>query len=173
MPASERTDAKLRYAEAILRDLRQRAGQDGDDFQRAREEAFLFHLHGARDAFLHEVNEHHGCGLAPNEVKLWSLEKALRARGRTSQQLTEIGRLESQPTHALHRLKEWRDASTHRGGVPRAFFVGGPEDGQRRFQDPTTGKPTGQHLLDDFETMLADMRVAISRFRADLSASPP
>src|SRR5262249_21011789 len=99
-----RTDAKIRYAEAMLRDLPKvpgaegddmqvRPGAEGDDFQRAREEAFVFHLHGAIDAFLHEINDHHGCGLAANQVTLFGLEHWFVGSGGVSPVLQEIRRM--------------------------------------------------------------------------------
>jgi hypothetical protein len=80
MAASSRTAEKLRFARAVLDDLKHRPGGRGDDFERAREEAFLFHLHGTRDAFLHEINEHYECGLLPRDVKLSRLREWFRGR---------------------------------------------------------------------------------------------
>lgn len=53
----ERTNAKLRYARIHLNELRlyQRKGS-GDDFERSHQESFFFHLFGALDAFLQELN---------------------------------------------------------------------------------------------------------------------
>jgi len=137
MAASSRTAEKLRFARAVLDDLKHRPGGRGDDFERAREEAFLFHLHGTRDAFLHEINEHYECGLLPRDVKLSRLREWFRGQRRPGcPELQEIDDLEREPKHTLYRLKEWRDASTHRGGVPRIYFVGGVSHGQHHLHDP-------------------------------------
>jgi hypothetical protein len=64
--------------------------RDKDDFHRAHEESFLFHLHGARDGFLHEVNEHHGLGIPADEVTLKRLRKELKETGKKNRQVSEI-----------------------------------------------------------------------------------
>ena len=128
MSAKDRTDSKLRFAELMLRELKEPADIEGDDFQRAHEEAFFFHLHGARDAYLYEIKEHHKLTLGRKKVTVEVLCKALRGGCPGTEQLDEIVNLENNRNHPLHRLKEWRDVSTHRGGVTRHFFLGGSEN---------------------------------------------
>ena len=113
------TDLKLRFAAVHLEELRQASGSDEDDFYQSHQESFLFHLHGARDAFLHEVNEHHGLGIPANEVTLKRLRKELKETGKKNGQLSEIRAAEKDQSTFLHRLKEWREESTHRGGASR------------------------------------------------------
>jgi len=168
-----RTDAKIRYAEAMLRDLQERPGAEGDDFQRAREEAFVFHLHGAIDAFLHEINDHHGCGLAANQVTLFGLEHWFVGSGGISPVLQEIRRMLVDDQTALGRVRVWRHEATHRGGTPRTFYKGGAEDGQRRLKDPTTGDPSGKSMLEEFAEAASEMRTTIRRLRAMLAATRP
>jgi hypothetical protein len=84
------TDSKLRFAAVHLEELRQASARDKDDFTRAHEESFLFHLHGARDGFLHEVNEHHGLGIPADEVTLKRLRKELKETGKKNRQVSEI-----------------------------------------------------------------------------------
>lgn len=52
----ERTDAKLRYAALHLDELKSKDTGGGDDFARAHQESFLFHLIGAKESFLLELN---------------------------------------------------------------------------------------------------------------------
>lgn len=47
-----RTDAKLRFAEVHLKELLALPRLSGDDFDRAHQESYLYHLIGAKDAFL-------------------------------------------------------------------------------------------------------------------------
>jgi hypothetical protein len=54
-----RTDAKLRYAKIHLDELAALPIRNGGDFDRAHQESFLFHLFGARDAFLAELNHYY------------------------------------------------------------------------------------------------------------------
>jgi hypothetical protein len=169
---SNRTDAKIRFAQVMLDDLRDRPGGAGDDFQRSREEAFWYHLFGAIDAFLNEVNEHHGFLLPAHKVNLANLEADLKKKCRVSAQLDEIRRAQNDPSGFLHRLKDLRDVSTHRGGISRTFYQGGPEHGQRRVND-ATGQPSGKDILEEFDDALVEMRKFIDRLRADLVATLP
>jgi hypothetical protein len=169
MAVSNRTHDKLRFARAVLDDLKERPGNLADDFQRARQEAFLFHLFGAGDAFLHEVNEHYRCGLAPDKVTLRELEAKLQSNGLSSPQLAEIRKMEKDKALTLGRLKEWRDNSTHRSGVPINYNFGGKLHGKLDFHDPATGNPTGRHVTDDFEVMLAEVTALIDRWRRSLA----
>jgi len=174
MSQAFRTDSKIRFAEVLLEDLRKRPGGEGDDFQRSREEAFLYHLYGAVDAFLNEVNAHHGFLLAPNKVDLCNLERALKKKGAPpSAQLDQIRKAQNDPAGFLHRLTELRHAFTHRGGTTRIFYYGGEAHGERRINDPATGKPGPKHILDEFADALAEMRTFIQQLRADLAATPP
>lgn len=174
MAAQARTHSKLRFARVILDDLRDRPGNAGDDFQRAREEAFLFHLHGARDAFLLEVNEHHKCGLPLNRVKVLTIRKWFDDQCRPlNPQVQEIVDAEAEAGTTLHLLKEWRDNSTHRGGIRRLFIMGGEKHGQRHLENPATKAPSERDALDDFEAMLVEVKSTIERLRADLALTTP
>ena len=79
MKYKERTEGKLRYAKVHLDELIV-CPRDSpyDDFQRAHCESFLFHLIGARDSFLQEINIAHGLGLKEGEVKFAVLYDRLR-----------------------------------------------------------------------------------------------
>jgi hypothetical protein len=102
MGAADRTEAKLTYANLMLRELQAHRGLDGDDFQRSHEEAFLFHLHGALEAFLQEINEHCNCGILAHQVSISRLENELRRQSKTCPQLTEIRALKRR------RSGQWR-----------------------------------------------------------------
>jgi hypothetical protein len=173
MAAADRTEAKLRFAALSLHELNGDEGLHGDDFQRSHEENFLFHLYGVIDAFLHEINEHHRCGLAANKVTIERLEKALAPKKRTSAQLDEIKSLGGDVANVVARIEEWRHSSMHRGGPQRLFFVGGEEHGRRRFTVPGTTTPASKHIPDEFADALDEVRSLIKRLRADLIASPP
>ena len=54
-----RADDKIRYARLMLKELGETSKEDRD-FTRAHEEAFLFHLFGALDAFTEELNPESG-----------------------------------------------------------------------------------------------------------------
>ena len=87
----ERTNAKLRYARVHLEELRshQRKGS-GDDFERSHQESFLFHLLGARDAFLQELNLYYNCGLELHKVRTSSLNQKLDKMGIRCPELNKL-----------------------------------------------------------------------------------
>ena len=76
-----RTDAKLKYAQVHLDLLRELGGNGGADFDRAIEESILFHLLGAKEAFLIEINAYYNCGVPAEAVTPGSLRKVFVARG--------------------------------------------------------------------------------------------
>jgi len=168
-----RTDAKIRYAEIMLQELRDRPGRQGDDYQRSHEEAFLYHLYGAVDAFLHEVNTHHQFGLTEKEVSLQRLQQELTKSHKASPAIQEVVRLGQPSTGLLYRIQQWRHQATHRGGTPRTFYVGGPEDGERRLTDPATGQPASSGILDEFAAAVAEVKATILSLRVQLAATPP
>src|SRR5437588_12950098 len=92
----ERTDAKLRYANVHLREIEALPGLTGDDFDRAHQESFLFHLMGAMDAFLAEINCCYGCNLADDGISPGKLREAItKIKGENSPELKELYQLET------------------------------------------------------------------------------
>jgi len=85
-----RTDAKLRYAKVHLDELAALPAHGGDDFDRAHQESFLFHLYGTRDAFLIELNHYYGLGLPIESLTPGKLREALKLRGIQSPELSEL-----------------------------------------------------------------------------------
>jgi len=162
--ARSRTDAKLRYAAVHLDELR-RIERRGDEFERAHQESFLFHLHGTRDAFLQELNVYYGFGLPLNEVKRWKIEKTLKDTGKTSRALDHLVNIESDPDNWINCAKEMRDHSTHRHSVPRLSHVGGERHGEVFLLDTRSGKPVEKDYLKLFETWLVSMTELISELR--------
>jgi len=161
-----RTDAKLRYAEIHLDELRTLGTASGKDFDRAHQESFLYHLLGAKDAFLLELNEYYGCGLPQEELTAGKLRAELKKQGKNSKELAEIYKLENNHNEWLFHVKEMRNYSTHISGVPRVFFCGGPEDGQIWLKNPKTGQDVKQHFVDKFDNWLANTRELLERLRA-------
>jgi hypothetical protein len=136
-----RTDAKLRYAEVQLADIEHMARRGGDDFERSHQEAFLYHLVGAVDAFLAEINCYYRCGLATDGISPGKLREVITKRmGRNAPELSELRAIESFRGTWLAHAKVMRDHSTHRGGVPRAIHVGGELDGVNFLKNPETGE---------------------------------
>jgi len=163
--AQDRTEAKLRYAVVHLEELRG-SERRGDDFERAHQESFLFHLIGARDAYLQELNLFHGRGLHLEDVSRWKLEKALRDKGTQSKALEKLTELENDLESWLSRAKEMRDHSTHRHSVPRLYHVGGEKHGEVFLTDTRSGNSVEQDYLRMFEQWVIEMRSLIEELRS-------
>jgi len=133
----------------------------GSDSDRAHQESFLYHLLGAKNAFLQELNVCYGCNLP--QVSLGGLRDYLEKEGRKSEELLELYDIE-QPGCWLFAAKKMRDHSTHVGGVPRVFHHGGDDHGKVFLRNPVNQTTTG-HFIDEFAIWLTKMRVTIERLR--------
>ncbi len=144
-----RTDAKLEYAELTLQELRayERRGS-GDNFERAHHEAFLFHLLGAENALLQELDVRYSC--------------ALRLKNAA---LDELDALHRNDASWLSEAKSYRNHSTHRQHIPRAFFAGGDNESMVRFRKPETGQQMGTDVLDAFADWVKSMGQLIEKGR--------
>jgi hypothetical protein len=166
-----RTDAKLRYAKIHLDELAALAVRSGDDFDRAHQESFLFHLFGARDAFLAELNHYYACGLPQDHLSVGKLRESLQGRGLKSPELAELYKLEQTDGSWFQYTKDLRDHSTHVQGVPRAFFlhVGvevDPEVGREVWlKNPRTQRLIERDFVDQFREWHVEMNVLILRLR--------
>ena len=162
----KRTNAKLRYARVHLEELRshQRKGS-GDDFERSHQESFLFHLFGARDAFLQELNLYYNCGLELHEVRPNTLNKKLSNMKIECPELDKLIKYEKNPECWLHAAKEMRDHSTHRRSVQRKFHVGGEYDGKVYLKNPRSGKLIKKDYADIFEEWCLEMEILLNDLR--------
>lgn len=140
-PFEERTDAKLRYARIHLDELRTHEPLSGDDFDRAHEESFLFHLLGARDAFQAELKQ---------------------VKGRTSAQFIAVKTL-AEPWY--EKAKALRNHGTHDQGLKRQYHLGGPDHQKVKLKHPDTGLLSEDHLIDEFEAWLQEMETLIATLR--------
>jgi hypothetical protein len=164
--ARARADAKLRYAEIHLDELKAIGRLGGSEFDRAHQESFLYHLLGAKEAFLVELNTYYAGGLAENDLTPGKLRAALEAQGKVSNELAELRSLENEEDSWLFHAKEMRDHSTHVAGVIRAFHLGGPADGQVWLKNPNTGENIERHFVDEFNDWVSNMRKLLERLRA-------
>lgn len=161
-----RTDAKLRYAKVHLDELAALPALGGDDFDRAHQESFLFHLYGTRDAFLIELNHYYSLGLPIDKLSPGKLRDALKQRGIQSSELSTLFTLEQDGASWYRQAKDMRNHSTHIQGVPRTFFIGGDDNGIVKLKNPRTGVLTNGHVLDEFQEWFEKMRILIERMRA-------
>lgn len=125
----ERTSQKLRFSKVILDELAEHPSHNsGDDFERCHLEAFLFHLHGAVDAFMQELNIYYGCGLRVDKVSRRKLRESLANQDAVSVELAELEALEREQEHFLGLTKDIRHFVTHRGGLPMKHYFNGPSN---------------------------------------------
>lgn len=166
-----RTDAKILYAEIHLAELGARGTNGSSDFDRSFQESFLFHLLGAKDAFLMELNKYYSGDIAESDLSAGELRRILKDRGLTSSELVELYTLENDGASWLFHAKEMRDHSTHVGSIPRAFHMGGPNHGKVFLRNPTTGEHVERHFLDAFAEWVGNMRTLLERLRATAIAT--
>ena len=157
-----RTDAKLRYAEIHLEELRA-CGQGGNDFERAHMESYFYHLIGSRDAFLVELIEYYSLGPI-NHIGLDSVKRALREQQKQSAELDELYFLDREDESGwFRRAKTWRDHLTHVGPIRHHFTLHvGHGAGEVQLQDPITGDRVERRLIGDW---LNDMNKLLERLR--------
>ena len=166
--AQSRTDAKLRYAEVHLGELHT-AERRGDDFDRAHQESFLFHLLGVRDAFLQELNIHHGCGLEIKSVNRRRIEQVLINKGTRSAALEGLSTIENDQDSWLAHATEMRNHSTHRNSIPRVYHQGGENHGGVHLTDTRSGNVLEKDYVRIFEQWVEEMRDLIQRLRNEIS----
>ena len=170
----ERTEKKIDYAKLMLDELSHRPSSvgRGDSFERSHEEAVLFHVIGAKDAFLQEINAAYKLGLKPSRVKENNLDKALKREGKTCQALQELMQLERDKSSWLYKAILLRNLGTHRKGPARLFLVsvgvgGGEHDDEVFYKDPKdlskyiAKKDTHKYL----EHRIQDMKEFLQRLR--------
>ena len=160
-----RADAKLLYAQIHLNELKGRGTNGGTDFDRAFQESFLFHLLGAKEAFLIELNHYYAAGLDPANVRPGNLREILRSNGVVCQELAELYELENNEESWLFHAKQMRDFCAHIDGVARAYHIGGVNHGKVFLCNPKSGRFVELHVLDAFTSWLVNMRELLEKLR--------
>ena len=161
-----RTDRKLRFAQVHLDELKVKGISNGDDFDRAHQESFVYHLLGAKEAFLIELNAYYGTELKGQEISMGHLKKALEKKGMQSNELVELYKLENEEESWLFHAKAIRDHSTHISDVPRHYHLGGENHQLVFLSNPKTGQIIERHLIDEFSEWVNKMKDLIERLRA-------
>jgi hypothetical protein len=157
---AERTDAKLRYARLMLREL-DADSFTGTDFERVHVEAIYGHVFGAWDAFLFEVNSFYNLGLTDRKVSVHQVKQAAERADPKRLELDQL--VEATQETWYGDAKATRDQSHHRQGVKRHFSVGAGDDivnlqahGRSRSRE---------HLPDHLEHHLSSFEDLIKRLR--------
>jgi len=144
-PSRGRADQKLEYAGIHLGELRSYPGRTSNDaWENAHQESCLFHLAGAVDALLHEINEAYSLGLQRTNVHWGSVSRSLRRAGRVSPAFNRMSALREQKGEWLDLLYEWRNHGTHRGRVGKVVYVSTTRrENDNEFKDPRDGSVPG------------------------------
>ena len=79
--------------------------------------------------------------------------------------MVELHQLENSPDGWLAHAKQMRDHSTHVGGVPRAFHIGGEHDGKVFLRNPNTGEHVETHVPDALAEWIASMATLLENLR--------
>jgi hypothetical protein len=168
-----RTDAKLRYAESQLGMLKALGACNGSDDERSLQESFLFHLFGAKDAFLTELDRYYGGKQTENCWTLGSLREALKGRGLHSKEVANLYSLETDKNSWLFHAKDMRDHSTHLSGVPHHFHVnlGSPAPNEVWLSNPNTGQEIERHFVEAFEDWVSEMKALLEGLRSSAIAT--
>lgn len=161
-----RTDAKLRYAKIHLDELSALNSHGGNDFDRSHQESFLYHLLGAKDAFLQELNIYYSCNLNPNNISPGRLRDRIKQNRNTSTELAELHQLENDRNSWLYHAKEIRNHSTHISNVPRAYHCGGENHGKVFLKNPTTNQEIPNHFVSEFSKWQANMEELLEKLRS-------
>jgi hypothetical protein len=165
-----RADAKLTYARIHLEVLQANGGNGGTDFDRALQESFLFHLLGAKEALLQELNAYYAIFLEPSSVAAGILQEKIKERGPRSEELAELYALEQDEGSWLNHAKQMRDHCTHVAGLARAYHLGGPHHQKVFLKNPKTGKDYETHVLEAFQQWLQQMTELLERMRTSAIA---
>lgn len=164
----DRTNRKLRFAEINLEEIASRPELgSADDFERAHEESFLFHLLGAKDSFLQEINAAYELGLPIRKVREETLKNALKKKELKSPALARIIELKEDKNSRLAIAIELRNHGTHRSHIPRHFVRGSGQD-KNYFYNPLTGERIEADIQRYLRRCLANMTELLQQLRATL-----
>jgi hypothetical protein len=165
-----RTNKKLEFARISVKEIVSRPKRgSADDFERCHEENFLFHLIGAKDSFLQEINIAYGLTLAISEVRESSLVRKLKQMEKQSPELCEIMDLEDrQKAGWLAIAIELRDQGTHRRDIGRTLEIGGELNGEVSFHNPISGQCMDIDSIKFFWLCLENMTGLLERLRSTL-----
>jgi hypothetical protein len=137
----DRTTRKLRFAEIHISELRDYIhATSNDDWENAHQESSFYHLAGAVEAILHEINDAYMLGLTLDKVKWEKVARALSRDQKASPAFIHLETLRTDVNSWLSQLFEWRNHGTHRRHVNKIVHVSTHEIVDNEFLDPRTGE---------------------------------
>jgi hypothetical protein len=168
--AQSRTERKLKYAEIHIAELREYAhATSNDDWENAHQESCFYHLAGAVEAILHEINDGHSLEIPLEKVSWSSVGNALAKAQRASPALQHLSALRNSKGSWLAQLFEWRNHGTHRRRVNKIVNLSTVGNVDNEFLDPRTGAVQtiypGLGCQDVLERLANDIRHLIQHCR--------
>lgn len=176
-----RTNRKLRFTQIHLNELTSQCEPgSGNVFERAHEESFLFHLVGAKDSFLQEINNAYKLELDIWEVNEDSLQRKLEMKKRRSPELNEIMKLEERKKKRENRGSwlsmaiEDRNQGMHRFDIQRFIKkgVGNSRGISSHYINPFTQEPMGITIIEFLTLCINKMEELLWRLRKTLPHEP-
>jgi hypothetical protein len=165
-----RTNQKIKYAKIHLDELKQyEKATSNDDWERAHQESFLFHLIGAVDNILHEINFGYSLKYGTDEVSWNPIRDKLNRFNVISPAFQYLDNLKKDKNNWLDLLYAMRNHCTHRGAIGK--FINFASEGRldNEYKDPRTGKPQqvypGMKCLELYEKMLSNVEILIKDCR--------
>ena len=138
----ERTDQKLRYARIQLDELEEYPdANSNDDWENAHQEGCFYHLCGAVEGLLHEIDEGYELGLALWDIKRPKVTQKLSQKKKGSAALDCLTALWNDKASWLSLLTELRNHGAHRRKPGRQIIASPGVPIDSRFLDPRTGAP--------------------------------
>lgn len=165
-----RTEQKLRYAEIHLEELSTYPNvTSNDEWENAHQESSFFHLAGAIEALLHEINDGYSLGLALSEVTWKKIAAQLRQSNQSSPAFEHLMQLRSDTTSWLALLFEWRNHGAHRRRIGKIVNLSTSRRVNNQFKDPRSGQPPNMYprmgCLDILKALSSDVRLLIDHCR--------
>jgi uncharacterized protein DUF6586 len=167
----ERVRQKLTYARLILDELRGRSPQLVDDFDGAHEEACLYHLDGAIDAFLQEINACHRLRIRLWAVSISEIGKRLSSKHIVCAEFKELQKLLKNKSSWLSEAREFRNHPTHRSAINRNFNIVVPGKSAIQYKHPRTGTARSKDRFDDMADWIVSVEVLFKRLSQTLRQS--
>ncbi len=160
-PLKEFTDSKLRYAQIYLDELKN-SEISGSDSEKAHQESFLFHLNGAVDAFLAEINEIYDLGIKAKNLSIKNLKAAKSGSKKSIQEAKKLSKLMGKKNW-LSELKSFNPRADHK--VKKGKKTQSKVKDESENLEEQISQIQSNPVLDKFEQWQAKMRQLIFELR--------
>ena len=165
-----RTEEKLGYASTHLEELSTYPNTtSNDEWENAHQESCFFHLAGAVEGLLHEINDGYSLGLGLTHVTWRRVADQLTQSNQSSQAFDHLTQLKHDTTSWLSLLFEWRNHGAHRQRIGKMVHLSTSRRVDNEFTDPRSGQPQGVYqglgCLDVLKQLANDVRGLIDYCR--------